>query len=164
MSENVIWIAQHVLESLRDEADRRFPRETGGVLLGYRAADTGELVVTGAIGPGPRAIHDEGRFRPDQRYHVAEIARHYVKSGRTLSYLGDWHTHPGGDGRLSTRDLTCLRTIANCREARVRRPIMLVLAGGPEWRPFGWLYVGGWRCLRRQSIAQPLAVSLFDSD
>lgn len=140
MSDEIIWMSRDVVASLKAEASLRAPQETGGVLLGYWAAEGGDPVVTHGVGPGPNAVHSTDRFVPDHEYHIEEIARLYEESDRQLQYLGDWHSHPNGAGTLSNLDHTCLRRIGRSPEARVENPIMLILAGSPEWELFAWRF------------------------
>lgn len=119
-----------------------FPWETGGVLMGYWAEPLVEVVITNAIGPGPKAIHKEKGFAPDAEYQEKEIANIYEASGRLSTYLGDWHTHPRGSTRLSIRDKRTLRRIAVANNARCPVPIMAVLGGGgkDKWLLEIWQY------------------------
>ena len=132
------------------EATREFPLETGGVLAGYIDSSSGDTVVQVAVGPGPKAIHRPNRFLPDHDYHEKEIATIYAESGRTQSYVGDWHTHPHGNEKLSLSDRRTLARIARAPGARAPKPLMVVLAGAPlttaqamarddsNWRPSIW--------------------------
>lgn len=133
-----LWLSQQVLAGLIAEAEQKSPNETGGILLGYRAPATSEPVVTAWIGPGPNAIHESDRFAPDHHFQSDKLAQLYAQSRRTLNYLGDWHTHPGGAGYLSQKDKAVLRQIATHRRARAPRPLMLILAPGPCWIPHIW--------------------------
>ena len=127
------WIQATVLAALHEEADRAFPLETGGVLLGYWVTPGEEVVVADAIGPGPRAHHAAKRFRPDRDYQEAEIARRYEASGRYHTYLGDWHSHPRASPHLSRLDRRALRAIAREEDARAPVPLMAVLGFGTPW-------------------------------
>jgi integrative and conjugative element protein (TIGR02256 family) len=140
-SSNVVWITERELEHIEREANGAYPRETGGVLLGYSA--NGSFVVTDIIGPGPRAVHRLWHFKPDAAYHEAEVARVYLSSGRMHTYLGDWHTHPDGIARMSFTDGRTLRRIARTRAARVNNPIMLISAGSPTngWENSAWRFL-----------------------
>src|SRR3546814_3430816 len=60
----ILWISNVALGAMVAEADRKFPLETGGILVGY-FAENGDPVVCAAIGPGPHAIHWRKRFTPD---------------------------------------------------------------------------------------------------
>ncbi len=86
------------------------------------------------IGPGPAAQHAPLSFRPDAPWQQERIDEAYGRSGRTVTYLGDWHTHPSGTPTLSPRDMSTLRRIARAADARARRPVMAVFGGGdPQW-------------------------------
>jgi integrative and conjugative element protein (TIGR02256 family) len=133
------WIPEAVLKQMVIEAERVFPLEAGGVLVGYWG-ESDEVVITNTTGSGPRAIHRRYDFSPDAEYQEAEIARFYEESGGAHTYLGDWHTHPRGGTYLSQRDVRTLRKISTFADARAPMPIMAVLAGGePKW------FLGVWR-------------------
>src|SRR5690606_33938556 len=89
------------------------------------------MVVRASVGPGPRAVHRRRGFVPDHVYHELETARIYADSGRVWSYLGDWHSHPSGTLVLSRTDRRTLARIARAPDARVPKPLMIVLAGVP---------------------------------
>jgi integrative and conjugative element protein (TIGR02256 family) len=143
VGETTLWLAEAVRRGLGREAARMSPKETGGVLLGYWDAGGETALVTEWIGPGPDAQHTETSFVPDYDYQEDQIALLYAASGRRLSYLGDWHTHPTGSSDLSNTDRACLRRIARSREARASRPLMIVLSADPRWS------IAAWQCERR---------------
>ena len=136
------WFSEPVIRSLLVEADRIFPLETGGVMMGYWSESKDEVVICHTSGPGPRAIHTEHSFIPDYDYQESEIARLYEESGRVHTYLGDWHTHPHEAVYLSPKDERALRKVASFSEARAPMPIMAILGGGDlEWYIGAWCYV-----------------------
>jgi integrative and conjugative element protein (TIGR02256 family) len=132
VSPAIAWWDQQALREAVAEADRAFPSETGGALLGWRAGPR-QIVVSSLTGPGPKAEHAPRTFRPDARWQQEMIDEAYRRSGRTVTYLGDWHTHPSGSPTLSPRDISTLRRIARAKEARAPRAVMAVLGGGPDW-------------------------------
>jgi integrative and conjugative element protein (TIGR02256 family) len=119
------------------EAEAHAPRETGGVLMGTWLSSSA-VSVTEVIGPGPRASHRRNGFEPDYEYHERQIARIYEASGRIQTYLGDWHSHPGGISALSKKDEETLRGIAAYNEARAPVPLMAIIAGGDPWTAQFW--------------------------
>ena len=157
-----MWIAGEIKAALAAEAILANGRETGGVLLGYWGCGAGDAVVTHSIGPGPGSFHGKRKFIPDWDYQFAEIARLYQESDRLLHYLGDWHSHPAGSGLLSAIDRKTLGTIARAKGARVAHPIMLVLAGGPEWHIHAWQLqrAAGW--FRRRVSVRKLHIRIYD--
>lgn len=136
------WVAQSVFQTMSDLAKLYQPRETGGCLLGYWVKPLGEVVVSDIVGPGPKAYHSRNRFVPDNEWQTAEIGGIYVNSGYLVSYLGDWHSHPGyASASLSWRDRITLRRIATHPPARAPHPIMGIIAKDDEswfWRI--WCY------------------------
>lgn len=158
----VAWFVATAWHQVIAETHARAPLETGGVLLGYWVHrrderydapapswhSGAEVVITHALGPGPKAIHQRDAFSPDHEFHAHEVARIYAESGRMLTYLGDWHSHPTGTARLSRRDRTTLARIARSPDARAPHPLMLVIVADDErcsrlWiahtpRIFGW--------------------------
>lgn len=133
---SIVWVRSACIRDMLVEANRMSPKETGGVVLGYHAE--GSVVVSAMIGPGPGAKHGRFHFIPDHDYHVKEVARIYRESKRTITYLGDWHSHPWGGGSPSWRDEKTLERIASFPAARIDRPVMLIVSGGLPWRLSVW--------------------------
>jgi integrative and conjugative element protein (TIGR02256 family) len=121
-----------------DLAKAAAPDETGGVLVGYDAGNG--LVVEAITGPGPNATHKPHAFEPDHEHQEKEIARIYACSGRRHTYLGDWHSHPGGGVDLSSQDRRTLRAISRHKPARMPEPLMVIVSGIDDWT------VAAWRC------------------
>jgi integrative and conjugative element protein (TIGR02256 family) len=110
---------------MEQETRAWYPRETGGVLMGYRLED--HLNVSRIIGAGPLARHLAGAFEPDWKWQQEEVASQYKASGRMLEYIGDWHSHPRGVPRPSAKDRGTARTIAISTEARCPAPLMIIV-------------------------------------
>jgi integrative and conjugative element protein (TIGR02256 family) len=98
--------------------------ETGGLLLGYRAE--GELVVVDATGPGPNACHRRFSFNPDGCWQREQLAKIYRETDGVLTYLGDWHTHPGGLPLPSAQDKATAAAVAAAPRARTANPLTLI--------------------------------------
>lgn len=125
---------------MQAEAGRCFPLETGGVFIGYWGQEYQDVAITAVTGPGPNAIHKSTAFIPDSDFHEKEISRFYTQSGRVHTYLGDWHTHPNGICRLSSKDRATLKRISRYKPARAPIPIMGILAGSCDWEFGLWCY------------------------
>lgn len=126
---DLVWLNPAVLSLVCEEAERAWPYETGGVLMGFTTtSDRGRrgVVVDSAIGPGPLALHRRSSFVPDHEWQGDRIAEVYAASGRKHTYLGDWHTHPGGGSTPSFRDRWTLRSISLHVAARCPDPLMLI--------------------------------------
>lgn len=153
-----VWIGQGCLGSIVELASEAAPDETGGVLLGYWRADGETAVVTEVLGPGPGASQSRNEFAPDSEFHVAEVCRAYLASGRVVTYLGDWHSHPESSTFLSPLDRRTLRRIARDPAARAPQPLMAIIAGGEPWTLKIWAYYGKLRQLPR--LRSPVTAEL----
>ena len=141
----VVWLSDEAAKKLMAEASTKSPLETGGVLLGYQVADGRETVITAVAGPGPKAQHSSTAYLPDHEYQEREIGRVYAASGRCTTYVGDWHSHPGGSLYLSRTDVGTLRAIARHEPARVPHPVMIVAASGThKWQIGAWQWRPKW--------------------
>lgn len=131
------WLEAGALAFIRSESQRRAPKETGGVLLGYSAGD--DVVVRMATGPGRKSKHRLSSYLPDSEFDRAEIARIYEETQGIITYLGDWHSHPKGGTGLSEDDIITLANISNFEPARVTAPVMLLCAKEfSTWAPVAW--------------------------
>jgi integrative and conjugative element protein (TIGR02256 family) len=131
-----LWVKEDAYLDMVREGERKYPLETGGILMGYHAQSSFDVVVTRVIGPGDNAKHSRARFVPDTDSQTKEIARVYGESGQIYTYLGDWHTHPNGTTDTSILDRCTLYRIAFASGARAPHPVMLILAGKVgTWQP-----------------------------
>jgi len=127
------------IEQMKSEANRQYPKETGGCLMGYLSDNKKDIVITDIVGPGSKATHKNNSFIPDYDYQERKVAEIYKKTGRTSTYLGDWHTHPDGRQSLSNIDVTALQNISAYSKARTESPIMVILSGSPSrWTLSAW--------------------------
>lgn len=131
---------------MHTDADLLSPLETGGMLLGYIGEPPRiEAVTRDVIGAGPRAVHRRGSFVPDGRWQQERLDAAY-REDPTNTFLGDWHSHPGGGPTPSDRDLRTARRVARSRQARSKHPLTLILwrhRSTDEWALIGFAYDRG---------------------
>jgi len=132
----VAWVDKKLMASMSAESEYWCPKETGGVLMGYWSHQ--DVVITDIVGPGPKAVHRRFSFTPDAKWQEKEVARIYEESGRIITYLGDWHSHPFGTSRLSFKDIVTLFRVAVHKPARAPRPIMGILHNNSLWKLEIW--------------------------
>ncbi len=141
------------METITDAVTEAEPDETGGILLGYQAPGSEEIVITHLVGAGPNSKASSSHFDPDGEWQEKEVARIYAESGRHATYLGDWHSHPKGAARPSRKDQRTARSIAEFRDARMAHPLMLIVATNETgFRLAAFRYSHGklkWVALRR---------------
>lgn len=123
-----LWIHDRVLARLASLPAR--PWEVGGWLLGFWTADERSVFVTHAtppVGRGtPFGVRIAGRGHRD-RFEEA-----WAASGGQVTFLGDWHTHPGCAATPSRRDLKALRQLAGDPDYGTPRPLAGIVQT-PRW-------------------------------
>jgi integrative and conjugative element protein (TIGR02256 family) len=132
------WIASALISRMREEAESLSPLETGGILMGYWVG-RGTAVITALVDAGPLACHREATFEPDYDYQEQRVTEIYLGSGGTVTYLGDWHSHPGGTTWLSRKDRRLLAGMARDEESRTPQPLMGVLGEQSSWELRLWV-------------------------
>jgi integrative and conjugative element protein (TIGR02256 family) len=123
----VLWLEASAARLIRTTATGRRLRETGGPLFGY-VGDNRDVVVSEAYGPGPAAHHERLRLIPDHAETQRLIEEIHDRSEGRLSYLGDWHTHPGGSASPSGTDLKSLRDLAADAGMDLGEPVIVIVA------------------------------------
>lgn len=78
------------------------------------------------IDAGPKADRTTSGFAPDGLWQLEVLAERYAESGRTLEYLGDWHSHADGSVTSSFKDLRAAVGIARTPLARAPQPLMVI--------------------------------------
>lgn len=102
------------------------PRETGGVLLGFRTPDL--VVVTRTLTvPDPRSSPHS--YRRHRRRAQAQMAAAGIETTPAIGYVGEWHTHPA-DCPPSRTDIRALASTARLNPAPVALIVLAFSADG----------------------------------
>jgi integrative and conjugative element protein (TIGR02256 family) len=110
--------------------NRNSKSESGGILLGYRRG--AHLHVTMATAPQAADRGWRYLFKRAARHHQEIALCQWAASGRTMDYLGEWHTHPEACPSPSATDLDEWRKICSQRPA----PMVFAIMG---WSGEMWL-------------------------
>ena len=117
----LIWLSKQVSKTCLSLSNGWSPLETGGILLGWRDAD-GSYVITGLIGGGPNAVHSTLAFTPDDDWQMQRLREAFDRTSGDLNYLGEWHSHPASQARMSGTDKRTLRKTSKA----VPEPVMII--------------------------------------
>jgi integrative and conjugative element protein (TIGR02256 family) len=104
--------------------------ERGGLLLGYRKP--GALQIVQATLPEPWDFATPTLFRRSERGHRERALLSWRDSERTMDWIGEWHTHPGGSASPSFIDKGSWKRLVK----HTRKPMVFLIAGARD------LYVG----------------------
>ena len=117
----MVSIDDSVIVALKMFSVDSYPNETGGFLVGKydnnHHAHISDLVQPTSVKSNPYSFerNTDG---------MKKIWDELYEQG--LIYLGEWHTHPSGSCNYSQTDLEAMRSIANCKDVKIRRPILLI--------------------------------------
>lgn len=118
------WLLEHLAEMRHD----RLPSETGGILVGFHDMQRHRIYIAEALAAPPDSTERPVYFDRGcvgLRAHLAEIQR--VTNG-ALSYVGEWHSHPGTSTRPSTQDGQVLEFLST-HMAMDGHPGLMVIVG-----------------------------------
>ena len=85
-------ISQEALSLISEESRACYPKETGGILIGWQEGNVTHIQL--AIGPGPKAIHKRSFFTRDGDYSQGKLDQIVDETHSKMDYLGEWHSHP----------------------------------------------------------------------
>jgi integrative and conjugative element protein (TIGR02256 family) len=102
------------------------PWEVGGWLLGYWSADEQTIVVVVATPPSGRG--SAFGVTISGRGHGRKFDEAWDASSGSITFLGDWHTHPGGSPRPSTTDCDAMQQLATDPAYGTPVPLIAIVA------------------------------------
>ena len=118
-----ITLSLHAAGTIRDAAWAAMPRETGGILIGWRGGPSrlAVSVYAALVVQDPSAAHTTYELNRD-RAQAALDAYLVGQLDHKLGYIGEWHSHPAAQPP-SPQDLRSL--LASAR--RAAGPVALVV-------------------------------------
>ena len=119
------------LAAMRTAGDLALPKETGGILLGFRS-DVG-VHITGVIEvPDPRATRNRYQRSHRRATTLLSAALTGQPSDSPIGYVGEWHTHPAPVGPSGV-DLGALAATALAAADQIT--LVVLAREDEEWRP-----------------------------
>lgn len=98
-------------KTLRELFSSAKPNETGGILVGYVNWEREVVYITRALKPPSDSRSSPLAFVRGISDIPEEVRRIHERTGAMLGYVGEWHTHPGGDPQPSYQDLSTVEEI-----------------------------------------------------
>lgn len=111
--EGYVLFNQCALELFQKYIQHAGEYEAGGILLGcYRGP---HIEIVSATPPGPDDIRAPFSFIRKCTSHKEEALKQWTQSDNTITYMGEWHTHPQSIPQPSPTDYTnWQRYLPNC--------------------------------------------------
>lgn len=109
MTERYFLLPREVIGAMAEARRAKLPFETGGFLLGSRRGN--HVDVSGVTQQGAKDVATRSTFERADPSHEDQIHREWEATGGRSSLVGDWHSHPEGDGSPSGRDRAAWRKL-----------------------------------------------------
>jgi integrative and conjugative element protein (TIGR02256 family) len=103
-------------------------REAGGILLGFYRGPHVQIMHCTSPRAGDRRFWN--LFDRSDPGHQSEAIRRWRDSGRTMTYVGEWHTHPEA---VPTPSLVDRRTWGRIARRHAVGPLVFVIRGTAGW-------------------------------
>ncbi|MET4198710.1 ThiF family adenylyltransferase [Bradyrhizobium sp. LA6.12] len=129
-----IRIAATAAKQMSELMRRHSPSETGGILIGRRAATRKTIYVTRLVPAPPDSRGTPWVFMRGTEKLPEAIALVERRTGGLLTYVGEWHTHPAGGSDLSDTDKTAVINLRGILD-RVGQPTLVTIVTPEEIRP-----------------------------
>jgi len=118
-------LSEEASHFILEESRRKFPSETGGILVGK--IEDRCVFISHAIGPGKKACHTTRKFKRDGDYSQKQLEAIVRQTEDEFDYVGEWHSHLF-NSQPSPTDVESMRWIANNDNYAVPYPVLLLCA------------------------------------
>jgi integrative and conjugative element protein (TIGR02256 family) len=122
------------VDFMRTEFLKAGHNETGGVLFGRIDAKRKIVYVALASPAPPDSVGRAFVFHRGVAQLPREVERVYQRTGGLLDYIGEWHTHPRGNGNLSLTDQVTADELQDIHRAD-RFPTLIVIVTPRDFTP-----------------------------
>ena len=136
-SNRTVKIATCALEQAVLISTAGLPKETGGILVGWRTNDDINVIRFLEV-----IDRQAGKTSYCRRYALAEAALAEVLAleyeGSPLGYVGEWHSHPKNYS-VSKQDIKEFKSIAKGASGIIALVVLINNPTGGSWEPFAWV-------------------------
>lgn len=123
-------IRDELLAQLQEHGVKHYPQEYGGLLVGRYSDDFKSVMIEETVLPKE---FKSSRFKFERGARGLKKALHgFFHKTPSLSYVGEWHTHPDGSPVPSITDLDALRKIVQHDEVYIENPVLLIIGVNKE--------------------------------
>ena len=106
-----VRVFESVVKKMEDQSLASGINETGGCLIGSVFLASISIVITDILPPPPDSVSSPTLFILGTQGLHSEIKRIEKRSNGKVTYLGTWHSHPGGGGISNTDKKTAERLL-----------------------------------------------------
>lgn len=136
-----IEIRDDLLAQMVAHGQKFYPKEYGGILVGRYVDNNSLVIIEDMVLPKNYKASAYSFERGNKRLKKA-LVRHF-ESTPSLTYVGEWHTHPNGSTTPSETDTNALYQIAQHHNVFIENPILVIISltrRGHEFGFFVWYH------------------------
>jgi Prokaryotic E2 family A/ThiF family/Prokaryotic homologs of the JAB domain len=100
-----VRLQSEAVNDMQQRLKKASPKETGGLMIGIIHPKRRIIYVTRIMDAPPDSEGTEISYRRGTRRLPQSVNRIKESSGGLLGFVGDWHSHPRGSGRISSTDV-----------------------------------------------------------
>jgi integrative and conjugative element protein (TIGR02256 family) len=128
----VVW-DEGLRTKMRDMREKGLPKETGGVLLGYFDMPNDSVYVVDAMPAPSDSERGSGEFIRGVEGLEAAVEEVSRRTGKVVTYVGEWHSHPRGVAPLpSSWDIDLMVHLATLLHQDGLPALMLIVGDSRE--------------------------------
>lgn len=131
----LIRIENGVHEKILNEADKKAPDETGGILVGVANYKLKVIHVVKNFEAPPDSSGSRSCFIRGTQELPEQISNFRKKTGNTLGYIGEWHSHPMGLESLSSVDKDSVKKLKVFND-KIPIPTLMMITSNNKLLPF----------------------------
>ena len=120
-----IEVRQSFIDELYCLGLKHYPKEFGGLLIGYYSEDLKTCIIESSI--VPKKFNSSRYFFERGKEGLKQKLTEAYNSTPRLIYIGEWHTHPDGVPSPSNADLNAMIEIAKSPDVSIENPILIIL-------------------------------------
>ena len=119
-----VLLPNHIVQEVRSYLGNSCGNnEHGGLLLGFRKPSA--IQIHSVTFPDQWDRSTPTRFHRSQRGHKDRAIKEWLSSGKTVDWVGEWHSHPFGTSLPSSIDRDSWKRIVS----RTARPMVFIIFG-----------------------------------
>lgn len=121
--------------------EESYPNECGGILIGEYADDLKKAKVKEIL-ISKNNFGNRMSFLREAKEANSFLKKLWRMASGTKYFIGEWHSHPKGAGYPSATDDDSMYQVAKTEKCACKRPVLIILNGGPKvWKSgICWVY------------------------
>lgn len=121
-----IALPEIVFGKIKQHVKKHYPNECGGVFVGKIIVDENKAIIEKIM--IPKSLRSTPVYFLRLSGFINKwLIRIFHQSEGELLYLGEWHSHPNGEPKPSSKDFQTMKRIAENENVRIQTPLLLIV-------------------------------------